>query len=167
LTKMPENPNVMNEYAMTVFNLREESKYEKAKSLAEKALNSSDEDALFLGYYNLINYHRLKEDNDSALAVYETAIQKMPKEPFFKYGYATVVTREKIADKYDRAIVLAKEAVEMNPDAATYWDTLSGVYFAKGDREEAIKAIEKALELRPDNKVYQTKLEKYQGQEEK
>ncbi len=167
LAKLPDKPNVMNEYAMTVFNLREESKYETAKKLAEKALNSGDEDALFIGYYNLITYHRLKEDNDSALAMYEEAIQKLPKEPFFKYGYATIVTREKLTNNYDRAIELTKEAIAMNTDSAVYWDTLSGLYFEKGEREEAIKAIEKALELRPDSKVYQSKLEKYQGQEEK
>lgn len=167
LSKLPDKPNVMNEYAITIFNLQEGSKYDRAKSLAEKALSSGDEDALFMGYYNLITYHRLKEDNDGALAMYEEAIQKLPKELFFKYGYATVVAREKIADKYDRAIVLAKEAVEMNADAATYWDALAGVYFAKGDHEEAIRAIEKALELRPESIVYQQKLDKYRRQEEK
>jgi tetratricopeptide (TPR) repeat protein len=167
LAKLPDKPNVMNEYAITVFNLREESKYEKALELAQKALKSGDEDALFIGYYNVITYHRLKEDNDSALALYEEAILELPKEAFFKYGYANVVMRDKITDKYDRAIELAKEAIAMNKDAAVYWDTLGGLYFAKGDREEAIKAVEKALEIRPENKAYQSKLEKYRGQEEK
>lgn len=167
LNKLPDNPRVMNDYAMTVFNLRIESEYEKAKELAEKALTSGDKDALFSGYYNLINYYRLKEDNDSALAMYEEAIKNVPKEPFFKYGYATVVMREKIADKYDRAIELANEAIAMNDGAAYYWDTLAGLLFEKGERADAIKAMEKALELRPENKVYQQKLEKYREQEEK
>jgi tetratricopeptide (TPR) repeat protein len=167
LAKLPDKPNVMNEYAVTVFNLRAEDQYDKAKELAEKALNSGDEDSRFLGYYNVITYYRLKKDNDSALAKYEEAIKNVPKEPFFMYGYATVVMRDKIADKYDRAIELAKEAIAINEGAAYYWDTLGSLYLEKGERAEAVKAMEKALEIRPENKVYQQKLEKYRGQTEK
>ncbi len=160
LAKMPDSPNVMNEYAYNVFSLKDESRYDKAKAQAEKALGSGDEDALFLGYYNIIRYHRLKEDNESALAVYAEAMQKVPTEAFFGYGYAAVALQEKMTDHYDRGIEMAKKAIEINDAVASYWDTLAGLYFEQGEREGAIKAQEKALELRPDNQAYQKKLEK-------
>ena len=165
LAKMPDNPDVMNEYSFNVFSLEDEGRYEKAKTQAEKALSLAGEDDLFMGYYNLIRYHRLKEDNDSALAMYEEAAGKVPKEPFFKYGYGAVVLQAKKVEKYDRGIEMVKKALEMNDGSPQYWDTLAGLYFEKGERKEAIKALEKALELRPDNKAFQEKLAKYREPE--
>jgi tetratricopeptide (TPR) repeat protein len=166
LAKMPDSPDVMNEYAYTVFSLEDESRYEKAKSLAEKALDSGDEAALFMGYYNIIRYFRLKQDNETALTWYARAMENVPTEPFFGYGYAAVALQEKMTDHYDRGIEMAKKALALN-ESALYWDTLAGLYFEKGEKEDAIKAQEKALELRPGNKAFQDKLEKYKGAEKK
>ena len=165
LAKMPDSPNVMNEFAYNVFYLQDESRYDEAKAQAEKALASGDEDQLFMGHYNIIRYYRLKEDNETAVAMYEQAAQNVPEEAFFKYGYAAVVLQEKMTDKYDSAIEMAKKALEINDGVGNYWDTLAGLYFEKGEREEAIKAQEKAVELSPDNEAYQQKLEKYREQE--
>ncbi len=167
LGKMPDSPNVMNEYAFNVFSLKDEARYENAKAQAEKALASGEEDALFMGYYNLIRYHRQTGDNEGALAMYERAAQKVPQEAFFKYGYAGVVLEAKFADKYDMGIEMAKKAIEINDGVASYWDTLAGLYFEKGDSQQAIKAQEKALELMPNNTAYQQKLDKYQGRDKK
>ena len=167
LAKMPDDPAVMNEYAYNVFDLEDESRYEKAKAQAEKALNSGDEEALFYGHYNTIRYYRLKKDNDTALIKYAEAAEAVPTEAFFSYGYAAVALQEKKTDHYDRGIEFIKKAIEINPGSASYWDTLAGLHFEKGEREEAIKAQEKAVELRPDFQAYQQKLEKYQGQEKK
>ena len=167
LAKMPDDPMVMNEYAFNVFNLEDESRYEKAKAQAEKALSTGDEDALFLGHYNTIRYYRLKKDNDTALIKYAEAAEAVPTEAFFAYGYAAVALEEKKTDHYDRAIEMIKRALEINDGQASYWDTLAGLYFETGNREGAIEAQEKAVELRPDFQAYQQKLEKYQGQERK
>lgn len=167
LAKMPDSPRVMTEYGYNVFSLKDESRYEKAKSLAEKALAAGDEDILFSGHYNIIRYYRLKEDNETALAKYAEAARNVPTEPFFKYGYAAVALQEKMAAHYDRGIEMIKEAIELNSGSAAYWDTLAGLSFEKGLSEDAVAAMEKALELRPDNKSYQEKLEKYRGEEKK
>jgi tetratricopeptide (TPR) repeat protein len=167
LAKMPDSPNVMNEYAYNVFSLEDESRYDKAKAQAEKALSTGDDDALFLGHYNIIRYYRLKKDNDTALIKYAEAAEAVPTEAFFAYGYAAVALQEKMTDHYARGIEMIKKALEINDGAASYWDTLAGLYFETGSREEAIQAQEKAVELRPDFQAYQQKLEKYQGQEKK
>ena len=167
LAKMPESQDVMNEYAYNVFYLKDESRYEKAKAQAEKALDSGEEGALFMGYYNLVRYYRQKGDNEGAVAMYEKAAQKVPQDAFFKYGYAAVVLEAKFADKYDRGIEMVKAAIEITGGTPRDFDTLAALYFEKGDLEQAVKAQEKTLELMPDNIAYQQKLEKYQGQEKK
>jgi tetratricopeptide (TPR) repeat protein len=167
LAKMPDSPLVMTEYGYNVFSLKDESRYEKAKSLAEKALATGDEDILFSGHYNIIRYYRLKNDNETALAKYAEAAQNVPTEPFFRYGYAAVALQEKMADHHDRGIEMIREAIELNSGSAAYWDTLAGLSFEKGRSEDAVEAMEKALELRPDNKAYQEKLEKYRGEGKK
>jgi len=164
LAKMPDSPAVMNEYAYNVFSLEDESLYDKAKDQAERALASGDEDQLFMSHYNIIRYYRLMEDNETAVAMYERAAQNVPDEAFFKYGYAAVVLQEKMADKYDRAIEMIKAAIEMNEGNGNYWDTLAGLQFEDGNREEAVKAQEKAVELMPDNEEFQKKLDKYREQ---
>jgi tetratricopeptide (TPR) repeat protein len=167
LAKRPDNPDVMNEYAYNVFNLKDETRYEKAKAQAEKSLTVAEEDDLFMSYYNLIRYHRLKEENEKALAMYELAATKVPKEPFFKYGYGATALLIKKTSAYDQGIEMVKKAIEMNDGSPLYWDTLAGLYLEKGELEEAIKAQEKALELMPDNKAFLEKLETYRGTEKK
>lgn len=49
----------------------------------------------------------------------------------------------------DRALAHAQRAVELEPEAAGFLDTLAEVYFQRGDREEAIRYAERALALRP------------------
>ena len=167
LVKMPDNPMVMNEYAYTVFYLEDESRYEKAKVQAEKALSSGNEDALFLGHYNIIRYYRLKNDNDTALIKYAEAAEQVPTEAFFAYGYAGVALEMKKTEVYDRAIESVKKAIEINKGVAVYWDTLAGLTYEKGDLAEAIKAQEEALWLQPNNQSYKQKQEKYREAEKK
>ncbi len=167
LVKMPDNPMVMNEYAYSVFYLEDESRYEKAKAQAEKALSSGNEDALFLGHYNIIRYYRLKNDNDTALIKYAEAAEQVPTEAFFAYGYASIALKEKKTDLYDRAIESVKKAIEINKGVAEYWATLAGLTFEKGDLTEAIKAQEEALFLQPTNRSYKQILEKYREVEKK
>jgi tetratricopeptide (TPR) repeat protein len=47
-----------------------------------------------------------------------------------------------------------KKAVEVEPDVAANWKTLADRYAKLGDVENAIKALDKAIELSPDNTAY-------------
>ncbi|HIE25664.1 TPA: tetratricopeptide repeat protein [Candidatus Poribacteria bacterium] len=53
----------------------------------------------------------------------------------------------------DEAIKLARQAAAMNESAEAY-DVLASAYFQKGMYKEALKEIDKAINLAPDEKIY-------------
>ncbi len=51
----------------------------------------------------------------------------------------------------DSALAAAKKAVELQPKAYYYWSVLSDVYVTMGNTAEAVKAVEKAVQLAEGN----------------
>jgi hypothetical protein len=48
----------------------------------------------------------------------------------------------------ERAVALAKKAVELAPDVATYWNTLGAAHYRAGNWKDAVAALDKSMELR-------------------
>jgi tetratricopeptide (TPR) repeat protein len=67
------------------------------------------------------------------------------------------------------ALAAAKKAVELKPQQYNIWDTLAAVYAKLKNSAEVLKAMEKAIELAPDNvkEAYKKNLEKYKAEAEK
>ena len=57
----------------------------------------------------------------------------------------------------------AQEAVRLDPNVASYYNTLALIDFRRGDYPQADKAIRKALELEPENRNYQQGLKQISG----
>ena len=57
----------------------------------------------------------------------------------------------------------AAEAIRLNPNVASYYNTLALIDFRRGDYLQAEKAIRKALALEPDNQNYQQGLKQISG----
>ena len=66
-------------------------------------------------------------------------------------------------EKLDQALSHAMRAIELAPQNAGHHDTLAEVQFRRGQREAAIAASRKSLELDPRNKFYQTQLERFES----
>ncbi|MDE0684093.1 MAG: tetratricopeptide repeat protein [Candidatus Poribacteria bacterium] len=49
----------------------------------------------------------------------------------------------------------AQESIDMDPNVASYYNTLALIEFRRGDYRQAEQAIRKALELEPENRNYQ------------
>ncbi|HZF10306.1 MAG TPA: alkaline phosphatase family protein [Thermoanaerobaculia bacterium] len=61
---------------------------------------------------------------------------------------------------YDEALARLDEAERLAPRSALVWQYRANVHYLKGDRAGAIRALEKALELEPDNALFRTNLER-------
>lgn len=61
------------------------------------------------------------------------------------------------------AVSLGEKAVELEPDNASYLDTLATAYFEAGQPGKAAETEKRALTLKPDNASYKKAVEKYQA----
>jgi tetratricopeptide (TPR) repeat protein len=61
---------------------------------------------------------------------------------------------------YDSAMKQLDEAERIAPELALVYQYRSNVAFLRGERETAIAALERALELEPDNALFRTNLER-------
>jgi tetratricopeptide (TPR) repeat protein len=146
----------------SIFNLAlYETRYEKnAEPLIKFMTQNSDEKYYEQGYYNLLGYYKKTKDQDGLVKTYETMVTKMDSDAGLYNQYAWFIYQEKMKDKYDRGIKLAKKAVELQPDAAHIWDTLAWLHFEKGNKDKALKAMKKAVELEPETKGFKENLKK-------
>jgi tetratricopeptide (TPR) repeat protein len=62
----------------------------------------------------------------------------------------------------DKALDQAQRAVAAAPDQAAYRDTLAGLYFLRGQGEQALREQTEAVRLAPDTAAYATRLKAYQ-----
>ena len=57
----------------------------------------------------------------------------------------------------------AQKAIDMDPNIASYYNTLALIHFRRGDYQQAEQAIRKALKLEPKNRNYQQGLKQISG----
>lgn len=100
------------------------------------------------------------DDPERAGELYDRALRIEPHAPELKVE----VARFKLAQgDFDAGIPLAEELVKARPDNADFWLLLGKAYTADGQESEARDALERALELSPDNAEAKATLEKLDG----
>ena len=94
---------------------------------------------------------------------YQQAIALAPETAVAYHGLAYLYGKHD--RNLEKAIELARHAAELSPNSAAYHNTLSWLYYKVGKHEEAVIAILKAIELAPDNPLYQEGLEEIRQRE--
>ena len=74
---------------------------------------------------------------------------------------------QKIKDRYEQGIELARKAVQLEPQAAHIWDTLAWLEFEDGQIDQAVEHMKKAVELAPQQEGYQENLKKLEQSSKK
>ncbi len=100
-------------------------------------------------YRWLAKTYQRRDEMDKAIKVYMDALNKFENDPEFYNHYAWWIYENKLANEYDSAIKYAKSALELKPEACYIWDTLARLYLANGEKQKAIEASTKALNIAP------------------
>ena len=115
---------------------------EKAHALDPKDLNTISQLALI--------YDGMKKFDESD-SLYEEALRLDPNNHLILNNYGYSLTERDI--QLQRAMEMAKKAVEQQPDNQSYLDTYGWVYYKLGNYAEAEKWIKKAIEKGSANAV--------------
>jgi tetratricopeptide (TPR) repeat protein len=129
-------------YVGTIY-FRMEQNDSAAKAL-EKSIEINPRNVDFFGALAL-TYDSMKRYTDSD-RTYEQALKLDPHSHIILNNYSYSLAERGI--QLERALHMAKEAVEKQPENSSYLDTIGWVYFRLGEYDEARKYIEKAVQLR-------------------
>ena len=148
-------------YQIATYQARNHQNYEPLLDLIP---NLQDREKKSDAYITLARSHNAQADTQKTFHYYEKALQELPEDAGLMNAYAWTVFEYKYHKKYDRAIQVAEKAVRVAPDNPSIWDTLAWLYYANGDTTEAIRAMQAAFDLDPDNEYYKDNLQTFKGQ---
>lgn len=150
------------EYRINLFlglALNQEGKNEKAVGPLEKALSlkPTETDALnILGQvYEALNRY------EDAYRLYDTALKVNPKNALILNNYAYSLSEH--GTDLDKALRMAKLAIELDPQNSAYLDTMGWVYYKLGDYNKAALFVKKALSVRTKSDGSASTLEEHLG----
>ena len=127
--------------------------YQRAAALAPQLLEAH----LKIGTI-LLKQKRYAE----AIDTYKVSATLAPDTAEIYHNLGICYARQATAD-LDTARHHAQEAVRLDPNVASYYNTLALIDFRRGDYPRAERAIRKALELEPENRNYQQGLKQISG----
>ncbi len=162
LQRFPENARLMYFFSSAVFRAKLEDLYPKALELNEQC-KTLDPEMEVSTVMNLITYYQNIGDTDKQIETFEALIAKESENSGLMNYYASTILSQKMESHYGRGIEVAKKAIELDAESSRSWYTLSQLYDLKGEKDNAIGAIKKALEISPDNERYKKVLEKLEG----
>jgi len=152
-------------YLEAEYNVAESKAYNEDDPayLQHYAKNCTNEHLKYYAYSSLTRFFRLKKDQANVISTYEEALTELPDNTSMMNSYAWYIFQNEVSDYYERGIAVAKQAVEIEPEADSIWDTLGQLLFAAGYTEQAIGAMQKASDLVPDEASYKENLEQYKA----
>jgi tetratricopeptide (TPR) repeat protein len=141
-----------NDFRMNYFYgiaLQRISKLEESLFYYEKALKAKPDDVSLLSTLGLV-YNTLRRYEESE-AMYEKALKISPDDSFILNNYAYNLSVRGI--KLDKALAMAKKAVQKDPKNANFLDTIGWIYFKLKDYEFARDYIIRSLEVNSNSAV--------------
>jgi hypothetical protein len=90
--------------------------------------------------------HHLAGRLTEAEAIYNKILEAKPDYPYAIHNLAEIGIRVR---KYQQALLLARKAIAMVPDDASFNNTLGAILFALGEPEESFVYVKRSLELNP------------------
>lgn len=150
-----KNPNDLGVLSTLALAYDNQKMYDQSDAAHEKALSLDPESALILNNFA----YQLSERGsklDKALVMAKKAVQKEPKNASYLDTIGWVYYKLK---KYEEAKSYILQSLQVNGNSAVVNEHLGDIYSAMGDKQNARKYWQKALDLSPENAAIKNKLE--------
>jgi Tfp pilus assembly protein PilF len=109
-------------------------------------------DSLLEPYLSLAFLYNQAQMRDSAQAIYRLGLTRLPDHPDLLFGYGASLEQE---GEYELAVTQFEHLLANEPDHAPALNYLGYMWADRGVRlAEALRLIERAVELQPDNGAY-------------
>lgn len=109
-------------------------------------------DTLSEPYLSLAFLYNRWGQRDSALAIYDRGLKRLPDQPEFLFGRGA--TLEQLG-RFDESVAVFEHLLEVDPNHAPALNYLGYMWADKGVKlNEALKLIERAVKLQPENGAY-------------
>ena len=165
-----------------------QERYDEAEAELNKALEITPLNPE--AFHNLAVIAQRKGDNDRAIELYRSALRSNPgyepsanalrqltgsselrpprsSEEMQAAGIAEAASMAAKRGSYDQAIKLLDQAEEMAPELPLVFQYRANVAYLMGDKKGAIAALEKAIQLEPDNILYRENLKRLRESDKK
>ncbi|MCX7834039.1 MAG: tetratricopeptide repeat protein [Ignavibacteria bacterium] len=129
-------------------------RYKESEEMYERALKINPDDPLVLNNY-AYNLAVRGEKLDKALEMAKKAVSKDPKNPNFLDTIGWIYYKLK---EYDLALDFILKSIAINAGSAVVQEHLGDVYYALKDKTNALKHWKIALELNPQNRNLEEKI---------
>ncbi len=143
------NPNDLTALNAYAFTLNQQKRNDAAIIYLEKVLYLDSTNIQALGTLGMI--YDSMDNFKMSDSLYEKALEIDSANALIANNYAYSLSERGI--KLDRALELAKFAVEKEPENSSYLDTIGWVYFKLGKYSKAEEFIKKAIEIDKNNAV--------------
>jgi tetratricopeptide (TPR) repeat protein len=130
--------------------------YKNAEEYFQSAIKINPRSSMCHSALGYVYY--LQKRYDHAISNFKKALQLDPNNASAhnNLGY----TYAEINININEAVMECRKAIALNPSSAAYYDSLGWAYYASGQFGEAVKQLQKALELSPRNITIQEHLSK-------
>lgn len=132
--------NALSAYGYTLSRLKQN---DKAVDILKKALKIDPSNVNIMGTLGLI--YDSQENWQQCDSIYSAALAVDPDNSIVNNNYAYSLSKR--GDKLDKALRMAKKAIELEPYNSSFLDTIGWVYFKLGEYAKAKEYIEKSLEV--------------------
>ena len=123
--------------------------YDEARNYYERALVIQP-NSISLLHSMAILYDSLNEwDKSDKIYINLIKTDSLDAQAFNNYAYSLVERNKDLK----RALIMAKKAISLEPNNASYLDTIGWIYYKLEDLEKAQKFLEASLEIIDDNAV--------------
>ncbi|EAS33872.3 general transcription factor 3C polypeptide 3 (transcription factor C subunit 4) [Coccidioides immitis RS] len=144
--------------------LQQPSSDESSDAEPYEANQFIDDEAVFSSINRMDRRHRRQHDSDSFGGRPGKGVKRGPRKPLepsaeFKELHSAA-TSAFIDSDYDRAIVLVKQAIQINPEMFAAHSLLSEIFLAQGQKDKALAALFSGAHTRPKDPTVWLKVAK-------